>query len=152
MSRGQALWLTILGGCETKRDIWVSIFSLYYSTVVDIICDLLIMALPLRLLWNLQINRQQKTALAAIFSLGFIIIIFAIVRVIETSASIHHVDPVWLALWSMIEAGIGMTYSNVKYSLPADRWIASCCSLMPPIFSRPAQHALRPVNLRFQST
>ena len=106
----KALWLTILGGCETKRDIWVSNFSLYYSTAVDIICDLLIMALPLRLLWNLQINRQQKTALAAIFSLGFIIIIFAIVRVVETSASIHHVDPVWLALWSMIEAGIGKTY------------------------------------------
>lgn len=66
------------------------------------------MALPLRLLWNLQVNRQQKWALATIFSLGFIIIIFAIVRVIETRASAHHVDPVWLALWSMIEASVGM--------------------------------------------
>ena len=65
------------------------------------------MALPLRLLWNLQINRREKSALAAIFSVGFIVIIFAIVRVVETSASIHHVDPVWLALWSIIEASVG---------------------------------------------
>ena len=70
------------------------------------------MALPLRLLWGLQISRRQKIALAAIFSLGFIIIIFAIVRVTQTSASSHHVDPVWLALWSVIEASVGM--SNIK--------------------------------------
>lgn len=85
----------------------MSNFSLYYATAVDILCDLLIMALPLRVLWDLQINRQQKSALAAIFSLGFVVIVFAVVRVIETSASIHHVDPIWLGLWSMIEASVG---------------------------------------------
>lgn len=85
----------------------MSNFSLYYATAVDILCDLLIMALPLRELWNLRINRQQKSVLAAIFSLGFVVIVFAVVRVIETSASIHHVDPIWLALWSMIEASVG---------------------------------------------
>lgn len=65
------------------------------------------MALPLRLLWGLRVTPRQKGALAGIFLLGFIIIIFAVVRVVETSASIHHVDPVWLALWSMIEASVG---------------------------------------------
>ncbi len=33
--------LTMAGACETRRDISVSNASLYYSTVVDIICDLL---------------------------------------------------------------------------------------------------------------
>lgn len=65
------------------------------------------MALPLRLLWNLQINAKQKCALAGIFSLGVIIIIFAVVRVVETSATFNHVNPMWLALWSMIEASVG---------------------------------------------
>ncbi|MCJ1259438.1 hypothetical protein MMC24_007275 [Lignoscripta atroalba] len=64
------------------------------------------MALPLRLLWGLQITTRQKLALAGIFSLGLVIIVFAIVRVIETSASTHHVDPIWLALWSMVEASV----------------------------------------------
>ena len=67
------------------------------------------MALPLRLIWNLRINKKQKFALAVMFSLGCIIILFAVIRVIQIRASTHHVDPVWLALWSMIEASVGMS-------------------------------------------
>ena len=68
----------------------------------------LVMALPLRLLWGLHVTRGQKAALGAIFGLGAIIIVFAIVRVIYTKATTHHVDPIWLALWSMVEASVGM--------------------------------------------
>ena len=39
----KTIWvdLTMTGACETRRDIMVSNASLYYATVVDIICDLL---------------------------------------------------------------------------------------------------------------
>ena len=70
------------------------------------------MALPIRLVWDLRIDRKRKTGLAVIFLLGFVDIIFAIVRVIETSASVHHVDVVWLGLWSMIEASVGESPRN----------------------------------------
>ena len=66
------------------------------------------MALPLRLVWGLRIDRTRKIGLAGIFLLGLVDIIFAIVRVIETSASAHHVDVVWLGFWSMIEASVGV--------------------------------------------
>lgn len=66
------------------------------------------MIIPLRLLWSLQVNRRQKLALTVIFSLAFIVIVFAIVRVVEISPSSEHVDPIWLALWSMVEGSIGM--------------------------------------------
>lgn len=113
----------------------MSNFSLYYATAVDILCDLLIMALPLRLLWNLQINRQQKSVLAAIFSLGFIVIVFAVVRVIETSASIHHVDPIWLGLWSMIEASVGKQRSRLPCNEPSsNRPWDSCRRFLPSLF------------------
>jgi len=75
------------------------------------------MALPLRLLWNLQITPKQKFALGGIFSLGFIIIIFAVVRVVETSATFNHVNPMWLALWSMIEASVGKWF-RLQYNSP----------------------------------
>ena len=77
----------------------------------------LVMALPLRLLWGLQINSRQKLALGGIFSLGIIIIIFAIVRVVEISATFNHVNPLWLALWSMIEASVG-EHSVLKQAAP----------------------------------
>ncbi|MCJ1460585.1 hypothetical protein MMC28_010967 [Mycoblastus sanguinarius] len=69
------------------------------------------MALLLRQLWGLHTNVKQKAALAGIFSLGAIIVIIAIVRVVEIKATIQHVDPVWLALWSAIEASVAVIVS-----------------------------------------
>ena len=65
------------------------------------------MTLLLSLLHNLHTDRKQKAAVAAIFSLSFIVIVVAIIRAIEIRASTKHVDPVWLALWSMIEGSVG---------------------------------------------
>ena len=67
------------------------------------------MALPLHLLLGLiGVNRKQKAGLAALFCLGFFIIAVALVRVFQTRATKeHHVDPIWLALWSQIEASVG---------------------------------------------
>ena len=67
------------------------------------------MALPLHLLLGLLgVNRKQKAGLAALFSLGFFIIAIALVRVFQTRATkTHQADPIWLALWSQIEASVG---------------------------------------------
>lgn len=67
------------------------------------------MALPLHLLLGLiGVNKKQKAGLAALFCLGFFIIAVALVRVFQTRATkSHHVDPIWLALWSQIEASVG---------------------------------------------
>ncbi|KAI9813756.1 MAG: hypothetical protein M1827_003546 [Pycnora praestabilis] len=77
----------------------------------------MIMALPLRILWALRIDMRQKFALAGIFCLGFIVIIFSIVRAITTSMSLTNEwslkesDPVWLALWSVLESTIAVCVS-----------------------------------------
>ena len=67
------------------------------------------MALPLHLLRGLiGVNRKQKAGLAALFCLGLFIIAVALIRVFQTRATKeHHVDPIWLALWSQIEASVG---------------------------------------------
>ena len=69
--------------------------------------DILVMMPLLCLLPGLHVNRKEKVALASIFSLGAIVIIVAIIRVVQTSATTQHVDPVWLALWSSIESSVG---------------------------------------------
>jgi hypothetical protein len=66
------------------------------------------MVLPLNLLWKVRISRAEKQGLAAVFSIGFLIIIFAITRAIQvafTSTS----DPVLLALWGVIESTVCMS-------------------------------------------
>lgn len=66
------------------------------------------MALGLRLLAKLQISLREKVALGATFSVGFIKIVFSVVRVVKIGASATHVNPIWLALWSMIEASVAL--------------------------------------------
>ncbi|KAL9007698.1 MAG: hypothetical protein Q9173_007090, partial [Seirophora scorigena] len=68
-----------------------------------------VMGLGLRLLQKLHINRREKVALGAIFSVSFIKILFAVVRVVKIgNVSAAHVNPIWLALWSMIEASVAV--------------------------------------------
>lgn len=73
------------------------------------------MIIPFRLLLGLQFNRKQKFALAVIFSWVFIVIFYAIVRVVEISSSSEHVDPIWLALWSVTEGSVGKLAKAHKY-------------------------------------
>lgn len=75
------------------------------------------MMLLLSLLYGLHTDRKQKLAVAAIFSLSLIIIIVAVIRAIEIRASTDHVDPVWLALWSMIEGSVGEYTSRLPSQL-----------------------------------
>jgi len=126
--------LTRLGQCETPRDIKASNASLYITTVFDIMCDFIgkhsavvtgilrsetsslitstatVMLLLLVQLKDIQkISRTTKAGLFGMVCLSVIVIAFAFVRVSQTKASNTHVNPVWLALWSQIEAFVGMS-------------------------------------------
>jgi len=75
------------------------------------------MSIPIRLLWNLQINVAEKISVGAAFSVGIITMIFAIVRVVslDSSAKAGEVSPTWLALWGNIE-GLICTFLPVTLS------------------------------------
>jgi hypothetical protein len=85
-----------------------------------------VMLLPLRLLVTLKVNLRQKLALAGLFSLGTIVIIFAFVRLFEvtqataeskTDPTTVAKGPILLSVWSVIEASVAVVVTN----LPAFR-------------------------------
>ncbi|KAL8711637.1 MAG: hypothetical protein Q9220_004047 [cf. Caloplaca sp. 1 TL-2023] len=113
----------LLGACQTPRDIHYSNACLYVAAAADIASDLLsqcsghpqattdirvVMSLGLRLLHNLKISLKEKLMLGAVFSVGLIKIAFAVIRVVKVGASAEHVNPIWLALWSMVEASVAV--------------------------------------------
>ncbi len=88
-----------------------SLVSLRCSTAVDLITDAMIIALPLYLAMRVQLPWTQKLALGGIFSLGAVIMVFAIIRIVVTIQPNAHAETSWLNLWSQIEASVAAIIS-----------------------------------------
>jgi hypothetical protein len=80
------------------------------------------MLLPLRLIWTLRISVTQKLALACLFSLGMVVIIFAFVRLFNvtkaTSEGVVDISkladaPLTLSFWTQIEAAVSVVVANL---------------------------------------
>ncbi|KAI1919015.1 hypothetical protein LOZ58_006561 [Ophidiomyces ophidiicola] len=92
--------------CSRPSDALTRDLSMYGSFACDVITNLLIMILPLRLIWGLQMSLKRKLAVAAMISIGILCIIASIVRVIEITEKTKATTPnsLWLILWGSIEA------------------------------------------------
>ena len=130
-------WFTP-GACQTPRDIRSQIASLYYTYAVDVLTDLMstysssliprstptvpslllrnpnsnpVMALPIRLIWNLQMPRTQKLGIIGLFGIGLILTAVATLRVAQIGGkaqSSSQPSASWLALWGIIECSIAV--------------------------------------------
>jgi hypothetical protein len=115
------------GECTLERDVRAQIASLYYAFAVDVLSDFMsmcilhsvpmagtdtsiVMLLPIRLIWYLQMPRAQKISVGALFCTGFICILFATIRVVQIgmkAGSNTTPSSSWLALWAVVEGSIG---------------------------------------------
>lgn len=62
------------------------------------------------MVWGLQLRRSQKAVLAGIFSLGFVVAIFDILRTVESLQSGTFSG---VALWSSLEVTIAVTVASL---------------------------------------
>ncbi|PYI10990.1 integral membrane protein [Aspergillus sclerotiicarbonarius CBS 121057] len=70
--------------------------------------DILIIALPLPVLWSLQLRHSQKVALIGIFALGFFITIIQIIRIFTIKNLKTYTDSQPIVLWSDVEISLGV--------------------------------------------
>jgi hypothetical protein len=92
--------------CNGPQHVWSSNFSVYFSTAVDLFTDLCIMAMPLRLIYNVKVSLKQKIGLVCVFSLGFVMIVFAIIRANQTLSQQGFVNLTMMMVWSTLAAAI----------------------------------------------
>ncbi|KIW72139.1 hypothetical protein PV04_00359 [Phialophora macrospora] len=101
-------WFTP-GECSQQRDVHAQIASLYYAYAVDVLSDLFIMFLPLRLIWNLQRPTGQKIGIGGLFCVGWVCITFATIRVVQIGVKANNSSTPsssWLALWAIVETAV----------------------------------------------
>ncbi|KAK7757130.1 hypothetical protein SLS62_000677 [Diatrype stigma] len=59
-------WLGLHGRCRDRRALDTS------TTVFNLVLDILILALPQRIIWKLQMNKQRKIGVSIVFSVGIL--------------------------------------------------------------------------------
>ncbi|KAH8423752.1 uncharacterized protein LDX57_001508 [Aspergillus melleus] len=95
------------GECSKQNDQHSAFITICFSTTVDIITDIMIMAIGLSIIWNTGITRRQKLGFGVVFSLGLIIIAAAIVRAVLISGKAYS-DIAGVAIWSVTESSISI--------------------------------------------
>ncbi|KAM3436122.1 hypothetical protein NHJ13734_005223 [Beauveria thailandica] len=103
-------WFTA-GECSTSaRDSHAKEISLWFSLAADLSTDILIMAIPLRVLWSLKMARLEKMSIGLIFVVGLITMATAIIRsvLLNSSSSSGQVSTTWLMLWAGIEGVVAV--------------------------------------------
>ncbi|KAH8801349.1 hypothetical protein F5884DRAFT_512708 [Xylogone sp. PMI_703] len=94
------------GKCNSPGDQRRATIAISYSTFVDVLTDLMIMAIPLLIVTKIRISGAQRLGLIGVFSLAFITIAIAIVRCVQ--AINNERELVFLAVWSTIESSVSV--------------------------------------------
>ncbi|KAI9684642.1 MAG: hypothetical protein M1829_000015 [Trizodia sp. TS-e1964] len=109
---------TIPGSCLDVKAIFISASALNMAT------DLVVLALPMSIVWALQISRKQKIALTAIFTLGGFVCVAGAVRVPYVIIAAQGIDVTWNTVdggvWSFTEVCIGI--------------VCACLPVVRPLF------------------
>lgn len=87
----------------------IDVIPFYFALAgTSIGLDLIIIALPLPVLWRLQLRLKQKLILAALFALGFFVTIIQIIRIFTVKDLKTYTDSKNIVIWSCIEVSLGV--------------------------------------------
>ncbi|KAJ9254840.1 hypothetical protein DTO207G8_3370 [Paecilomyces variotii] len=134
---GLVFWLMLTLQCRPVAFFWNrtgnghclssdSIITMAYVYSVEAaVCDFTVGILPVFVIWNLQMNRRTKWAVAGILSMGCVASAAVVIRI----PFLHHYkDPDFLhatasiSIWSNVEASLGITAGSLITLRPLFRF------------------------------
>lgn len=80
---------------------------LYASMAIDIVTDLLILTIPFRILWGVQIPSHKKAILLGVFSIIVATMCVSIIRVVMVAGAGPERQSLgldWMFIWSNVES------------------------------------------------
>lgn len=122
-----AVFLTITFSCFPTQRNWQVVpypgltctfkpQNFYVSTVLNVITDAAVLAIPLPLMWALQVSWQKKITLMALLSSGVFVISAAIIRIVMTLVA--HPSALTINRWGVRETIAGIIAVNLPIIKP----------------------------------
>ncbi|PVH96015.1 hypothetical protein DM02DRAFT_675103 [Periconia macrospinosa] len=111
----------VFSKCASENAIRFQEVTIKLNCALDVVTDVMIMALPISILWSVRVGLSRKIFLGAIFSLVVITMTFAIVRVTVVSKGYtttqqggrHQAEITWLYFWSFIEFAVAVIVASL---------------------------------------
>ncbi|KAI4624471.1 hypothetical protein J4E83_004146 [Alternaria metachromatica] len=91
--------------CSSSSETRRQTANLYYAYAVDTVTNMMVMFLPIRLIWNLQMEKPKKIGCGLLFASGLVCILFSTIRIVQVGQDgrPRSPDPKWLTMWTIIE-------------------------------------------------
>ncbi|KAG9193538.1 hypothetical protein G6011_03573 [Alternaria panax] len=92
--------------CSSRGETRRQTANLYYAYAVDTVTNMMVMFLPIRLIWNLQMDKHKKIGCGLLFASGLVCILFSTIRIVQVGQDgrPQSPDPKWLTMWTIIES------------------------------------------------
>ncbi|KAJ5406244.1 hypothetical protein N7465_007528 [Penicillium sp. CMV-2018d] len=91
----------------------------------SIVLDLIIIALPLPVLWKLQLRLKQKVLLGCLFALGFFVTVIQVIRIFTVWDLKTYTDSKNIVIWSCVEVSLGVIIACIPTYGPLFKSFAS---------------------------
>ncbi|GAB7347201.1 hypothetical protein MBLNU459_g3308t2 [Dothideomycetes sp. NU459] len=116
----QQYWLTRTGvGCSDDGT------RLLACTIINIVTDILVIAIPVRTVWHIQIPRREKTVLVMLMSIGLVAVIASVIRTVWMSKALDTYDTTWWCfyvwLWTCVECDLAIICACVPTLRPISK-------------------------------
>ncbi|KAK3382611.1 hypothetical protein B0T24DRAFT_18981 [Lasiosphaeria ovina] len=98
------------------------------NSIINIISDIMILALPTHEVWRLQVPKPQKLAIWGVFILGFLAVVMTCIRLqslinlVDGQADFtQFVAPAWI--WTLAEPTVGLVTASLPTMRPLLRFV-----------------------------
>ncbi|MCJ1314667.1 hypothetical protein MMC25_008349 [Agyrium rufum] len=99
--------------CATPAAVERTRRSLQVTTAFDIITDVMILAIPINLLWNVRISIRQRLILIGVFSLTLFTMAVSLARVIVLLNESDQIDISFLFTWFVVEQAVSIVVACI---------------------------------------
>ncbi|ETN44524.1 uncharacterized protein HMPREF1541_10194 [Cyphellophora europaea CBS 101466] len=102
-----------------------NVITFYVLAAITILCDIIIILLPVPLLLKIKMNSRKKIGLIAVFSLGLFTTICSIMRMVQIEVIAKNGNSTRLVLWGTVELNVGIFLTCLPTLTPLVTWFAN---------------------------
>ncbi|OOF99322.1 hypothetical protein ASPCADRAFT_160022 [Aspergillus carbonarius ITEM 5010] len=108
-----ALWGGAEGKCLGSKTVFIS------TAAMTIICDSLILLLPVQIVFSIKANATRKAALSVVLCFGVFAVMTSVCRIISMIPAINETDATWYFSVVMVWSDTEVSTAIIALSLPA---------------------------------